>query len=324
MKLPPGVIEDGVLRIDWSGFGKIQHCWREAWHLLAHRREPDYRDEAMGFGSAVHEALDWRQRAMMAGTYEAARTLAEMETIIEAAYQGVELDDDEFRTEGRAKETCALYLKNFPDEPFDVLASEQAMERELGTAIMEVVPAHAGPVELRPIRVIWQGRVDGIWRDRRTMKRTIKDSKTMKECQLEREMAKYKMSGQMKMYCWMADCEDAVIDVIVNRKPLQRVTAASAPRTEFHRLAFHYDQAVIDECRRDILKILSDWLTACAHPTEPPPMNLTSCAWPRVCPYLACCENSQEEDRMRWLMSGNYRLNEWNPMADQTKTKEIS
>jgi hypothetical protein len=368
MTLPPGVIERGEFRIDNSGMAAITRCTRYGWHQLAHRRVLAGRDSARGFGSAIHAAADVRQKLFGSGPY-GPETLRAMDAEIERQYQGVELDADDHRTEGRAKEVVALYQAEHPEEPFDILASERSGERKLGIVRVPELGRLRGENcqhewgepdaywksqghSLRQclkcggirsdasrdiqydnrydeVTVLYQGRTDSIWRDRRHGRPAIKDLKTMCEGNIETEMLKYKLGPSLPGYCWLfsgaefGEIRDAVIDIVIVRKPLVKPTPKSLSRTEFHRLPFTFADSQIEEWKRDTLKLIEGWLTFCTHPTEPPPMNRNACVqFKRACPYASVCENVSETDRMRWLESPQFRNYGWDAMTGRDDSEE--
>ena len=321
-KLPPGVLEKGELRIDGSGFARIQQCWTMAWYELAHRRVLDYRDSARGFGTALHAARQVQRQGWGHGPYDKACQKA-MEKAIDSEFAGVELEEGEYRTAGRAKELIGLYLQRYPEENFDVVASELSAEKVLG----EVVWTHSVG-GARTCTVIWQGRTDEIARDRVSGKAVILDLKTAQEAYLDHEVNTYKMSVTLPMYCWLfsgerfgqfGEINDAVIDLAICRKPLQRPTAKSAPRNEFYRMTFTYSPARINEVKRNVLTVLGAWLTACGHHSEPPPMTGAPAEchrYKRPCAFLQVCEQATLKRRLAWLYgSAEFKDNEWNPMA---------
>lgn len=313
--LPSSVLAYNVLRLDWSAYSRILECWRKGWYHIVHKQIPAAQDEAKVFGKAIHAALDVRQKAG-SGPYSADVKLA-MEAAVDKEFLGVELQEDEFRTAGRAREVLGIYNEQYPVEPFKILASELSHERELGQ-----VRWHDGTQE-RSTLLVWQMRTDGIWQDLRNGRSTTKDTKTTKhDLTQEAVNIKWKASPQLKMYCWgFSDREfgvvrDAVVDLVIVRKPLVRPTAKSKPRNELHRLAFHFSEAEVDECKRNILALTGAWLTACAK--APPPLTGMPdgcCRFNRACGYWSVCENASEQDRLRWLYSGQFKRTNWNPMT---------
>lgn len=330
--LPESVESENILRIDWSGYSQIEACFRRAGHLLAWRRERDYDDEAQSFGKAIHAALDWRQRHFGSGPY-GPRCQREMEDVLKRHFDDVTLPEGEYRTLGRAKDVIGHYNATWPSEDFEIVASERAAERELGTAWFTTDDGQLGG-ERGAVKVIWQGKTDGIWRDREGRNHG-KDTKTSSRDEfadvegrgVSKGEAKYKMSGQFKGYCWLfsgdefGQVRDFILDQVIVRKPIMRRTAASAPENECKRHPFRFTDQQIDEWQRDTLAVISAWLTASARKDLPPPMMTTNCAWPTVCQFLACCENANEDDRIRWLLSGNYRDRTWDPMAKEDERR---
>jgi hypothetical protein len=331
------IIESGVLELDWTGYSGLMKCSRYGWHNLMLRRVLNYRDPALAFGSAIHAALDVRQRALMWGeaveqaTMEAALVpffrepcsaclgRGEFNDGLCVACQGnglgvlIELPDDEHRTLGRAKEVLGLYQQRWGnDEGFRVVESEQPCEQELG-----IVKWRFGGCNVRT-KLLWQGIIDGIWEDN-DGRLWVKDTKTMKYGSPIEQKAKYQMGGQLKMYCWLKGLTRAVVDVIVVRKPVAR-PRSDYPRNEFDRLPIEYEPNVIEDCRRDVLWNVGRWLESCSQLDSPPPMTgvaTNACLWPKACQYLSVCEQVNEEQRMDWLMGSSYTENTWKPMKQK-------
>lgn len=298
-------MSNNILRIDWTGYSGILKCKRYAWHREILRRISATRNPALGFGSAIHAGLSIFQQALMSGKQ---LNLDWLEKKVEDYFIGVNLEEGEHRTCGRAKEVLLSYMQNYKMDDFRVEANEMSGEKELGQV----------SVNGKIVEVIWQGRCDGIWRVGDLI--CVKDTKTTSYfSSLERERQKYSMSGQFKGYCWLfgdfqkfGPIRDAVVDLIVVRAPLIRPRKDSPPRTEFIRFNVHFEDCVIEQWQRETLREIRDWLVACENP--PPPMNTMSCTWPKPCEYLAVCENALEADRMAWLESGAYQDQTWSCM----------
>lgn len=334
MKLPPGVLEEGILRIDGSGLSLIRECWVKAWFALCWRRVPARRDEARGFGTAVHAALEGLRNKHGSGPYPA-EALELMEAIVDAEFAGVELSEDEYRTAGRCKEALGLYLKQYPMEDFDILASEVRKEKVLGN-VNWTHTVSSGSYTKR-CRVVWQGRADFICRDRRSGIVSPFDTKTTKDIYggMDRLLDEYRMSWTLPMYSWLfgdeddgtKDCgrfgriNDCIIDLMIVRKPLQKPSAKSAPRHEFHRLPFHYSDERIEEVKQDVLAYLGQWLTACGHHQQAPPMTGApeEChRFTHPCGFLKVCEQEGWKRRLHWLKeSPEFEENKWNPMEEK-------
>jgi hypothetical protein len=246
-----------------------------------------------------------------------------MEAALERSYRTFSLPPDDYRTLGRAKEAVGAYQATFPDEPFKILGSERAAEKPLGRVSYGLASTRCN--------IIWQGRTDGIWENPDTGERSVKDTKTAsrdefagdEDGEFSKGDAKYMMSGQFMGYCWLLSGAEfgqitgAVLDQVVVRRPVARVTSKTAPQNECKRRFFHYEPEQIDEWRRDTLANIAEWLTACASPELPPPMTRTNCAWPRVCGYFNSCVQKGEAARMERLAGPRFRDRTWNPLQDE-------
>jgi hypothetical protein len=195
IKLPPGVLEDGVLRIDWTGYSHVLNCWRDGWHSQAWRRVLAGWESSRGFGQAIHSAMHVRFDRFGSGAY-GPRCMGAMEEALKEAFTervkcpdcgGLDMPSGTFcrtclekgtverelqppegdhRTLGRAIEVMAEYDKLHPSESFEVLASELAGERELGMVEWELVaPAEEVDNLLRRFSraaTAREGRWDGV------------------------------------------------------------------------------------------------------------------------------------------------------------------
>ena len=339
--LPESVETSNELRIDWTTYQNIEACKRRAAIVASLKRELAVDPWDFVAGRAVHEALDVRQKAIMMGSK--AGLLGAMEHVLEAffkpqckACQGEGCGDckgmgslplvvpvDEYRTLGRLKDVVGVYDQTFPDEPFEILESEQAGERELGDVDYRVMRS------VETVKVWWQFKIDGVWRNPDTGELNVKDTKTSSRDEFadseggefSKGEAKYQMSGQFMGYCWSKSAPEqpvtgAVLDQIVIRKPVQRVTAKTPPQNEAKRRFFRWTPGQLNEWRSDVLANIGEWLTACAKANnEPPPMTRTNCAWPRVCPYFSSCVQPTENERMMKLAGTKYRERTWNPLT---------
>lgn len=318
MQLPPNLLSTGELRIDWSGFSRILECHRKAWHLLCHRRELDGYAAALTYGSAIHAGLDVWQQHLMTGSTDRSAILSAMEAAAATAFTGIEVPDGEWRTLGRAIETLGLYVDARWDEDrtFNIIESEKYHERTLGVI---------NPRGLRPIHVIWQGKIDGVWEDPRNGNRIIKDSKTSsKQFELHgpsggpgRDVVRYQQSGQFQGYCFLTSSTAAIVDIITGLPPLQRPTAKSPPRNSFDRQTFEWTADQLSAWQRRTLHQINQWLEAIALGDPTLLFHTNACAWPTVCPYYSACEQKTEEMRMRWLASGRFRDYTWNPAEEK-------
>jgi hypothetical protein len=330
--LPESVERSGELHIDWTAFQNIEACKRKAAIIASLRRELAVDSWDLVAGRAIHEALDVRQKALMRGERRSDVLLRLMEASLEGFLRDLTVPPDEYRTLGRLKEVVGVYQQTFEAEPFEIVESEQAREKELGVALWwdGLYVNMDGSVGCwRSCVVKWQGKLDGLWRNPDTSELSVKDTKTSSRDEFadseggefSKGEAKYQMSGQLMGYAWLCSTPErpvtgAVLDQVVIRKPVQRVTAKTPPQNEAKRRFFHWTSGQIEEWRRDTLANIGEWLTACAKADNaPPPMTKTNCAWPRVCPYFSSCVQPTESERMVKLAGPRYRDRTWNPMT---------
>lgn len=326
--MPASVELEGRLAIDNTGYQNIEVCARKAAIVLSFKREAVSEPWDLVAGRAVHEALDVRQQALMAGEKDSGRLQTLMEATLESFFDRLKtpLPPDEYRTLGRLKDVVGNYQQAFGVEPFEILASEQAVERELGS--VRWWDSLLG--EWCRCSVFWQGKLDGLWRNPDTGELCVKDTKTSsrdefaggEEGEWSKGEAKYQMSGQLQGYCWLLSMPErpvtgAVLDAVIIRKPVQRVTVKTPPQNECKRRFFSWTPAQIEEWRRDTLENISQWLTACAKPgQQPPPMIRSSCAWPQVCQFYCSCVQPTEAARMEKLAGARFRERTWDPMKE--------
>jgi len=320
--LPDSVLKDSTLRLDWTTFSNILECHRKGYHLAVCKRELDYEDSSRTFGKAVHAALDvWQQVLQLPSALASRSTVLRLiEDAVENEFEGVQRVEGDHRTPGRAKDVLGLYLKQYWDEDqsFDIVSSEESGEMPLGEIELD-----AGTWESkRTVQVLWQYRIDGTWRDRRSGKLYVKDTKTAKREFEEhgstggpgRDAVMYQMSGQLQGYCWVKNAAGAIVDHIAVLPDLLRATAKSKPRTQFSRKYFEWSAEQIEEWKRRTLAQVKQWLEALCRGDAAALMNQKSCAWPSVCQFYSVCEQRDEESRMRWLSSGRFKDRTWNPL----------
>lgn len=336
--LPASVLAEHKIWFDWTRFRGLLACQRRAWYENVAARVPAEDTTALNFGRALHEALDVRQKLLMAG--ETKGLVGAMEEALERAFIGeqtcparcngakscltcggagvvfrpIVVPEDDHRTLGRAKEVAGLYAQEHPTEDFEILASELAREKLLGSVRV------AGMAE--PVQVFWRGKTDGIWRRRDTGRLAVKDTKTMREGKSERLARKYRRSGQLMMYCWLfgdlyPGLSEGVVDAVIVRPPVVR--ASKLPRTELHRVVVSFMPEEIEECKRDALVTIGQWLDACAQGL--PPLNRESCDF---CGFWEVCDLANEQDRLEWLAGGRFRANTFDPLAEATAEAKIT
>jgi hypothetical protein len=349
--LPPLPIVDGVLSIDNSFCEAEQRCAVYAHNIYGHRRVSGFDDPAQHFGKAFHAAMEWRYKNCASKAPTKAEEL-EMEKVVEAAFidrkvgfdenglaiiseTPIHVSEDEYRNVGRCKEVVAAYNAEYRDEPFECVATEMGLERELGelggdfvwcascAAVNSVTyygSCHGcGGLDTHPIKVNYQGRIDGAVRY--TQKIMPRDFKTMKQIDRDREAAKWSMSGQMRGYCFLlsdpklgfGDVTSFWIDQVVVRPPTS-TARAKLPRNDFFRDQHSCTKESIAEWQRDTLLRVENWLRSCLSPSGPP-MSRSSCVWPKKCQFIDVCQLPTPEQRSAWLQSGAFKDNEFRPLA---------
>lgn len=313
--------EDGTFRCDFTKYRGIAKCATYGRWQSVEKRVPVGWVPALGFGAALHEGFDAIQGFMMRGqpvNMQAVEAAAESCFLVESLDGKVEpvvLPEGEWRTAGRAKDVLGLYHQRWHDdvERFEIEESEKAHERELGWAEYFVNTGEAGSDCSRSAQVFWRGVLDGIWRRRDTGKLGFKDSKHTSNGEFETEFEKHKRSGQFKGYSFLTGIREAIVDQIIVRKPVAKMTSATKPRTEFDRGFWTYTNEQIEEWRLDTLAVIGSWLTHLAGGRVP--QNDQACFRPAKCPYLEVCEQRTMKDRLAWLHGGSFKRNDWNPMA---------
>lgn len=316
--LPKSVREEGTFRCDATTLSGILKCMRYEAHRTSLSRVPSGWQRNLGFGGALHAALHVRQEAVRKGE---AVSLADMNAVIDQSFAGAVLHDEEWLHAGRCKEAVGLYCQQYPSEDFEIVASEVSAEKALGRVSYVATMPGEQPAQTRFCDVIWQGRADGIWQRGQCAVKDTKSTTQLGDPEMKRK--EFEMGHQLKMYDWLfsgrewGEIQENVVDLVVLRQPLVKVTAKSLPRTEFHRWPITFTNAQIEEAKRDALKVIGMWLTACAHHSEPPPMTGAplECTWGKGCCYREVCEQRTERDRMAWLDSGAFKENLFDPMT---------
>jgi len=302
------VYENDTLTLSPSSFGTIQECFQKGLWNVGFRRVPDYSNFDQQFGRILHGSLDIRQRGFDKDPKE---LLSEIENYIEAEYAKFDLPDEEYRHSGRAKELAGLYAQHYADDNtrFETVGSEVREVRELGKVVL-----WRGTLDEREVTIRVQGIADGIWRDRDTGNLCVKDTKTSKSDRTEHKFYEYKMSVQFKLYCWLFSevyrqkIRDVVVDLIVCRKPLSRVTPKSLPREVFERFNLTYSDLEIERQCDDVLNVSRDFLENCLKEDHAAMTGAPrSCVWPTRCPYYDVCDNDKDEDKLKWLGTQSFK-----------------
>ena len=302
------VLEDDTLTLSSSSYGSILDCYQKGLWNIGFRRVSTYASHDMSFGSILHRALDVRQQMLDKPRDEA---LVAMESTIDEAYSGINVPDDEYRHSGRAKTVAGLYVDHYADDNkmFETVASEQDEMRTLGKVVL-----FKGKTEEREVEIKFRGIADGIWKDLETGAHCVKDTKTSKSDRVSAKQDEYKMSHQFKGYCWLFGevygerIRDVVVDLVVCRKPLLKMTPKSLPRDEFHRFVLSYTDNEIERFKSDVLGTAKHFLESSLYEDHAPMTGAPrGCVWPSRCPYYDVCDNDKDEDKLRWLGTAEFK-----------------
>ena len=142
----------------------------------------------------------------------------------------------------------------------------------------------------------------------------MNDTKTSKSDRISAKFDEYKMSVQFKLYCWLFSkfygkpIRDVVVDLIVCRKPLSRITPKSLPREVFERFTMTYtDQQIQRQCD-DVLSVSKSFLENCLREDHAAMTGAPrACVWPSKCPYYDVCDNEKDEDKLKWLGTMSFK-----------------
>lgn len=305
LPLPPLPLLDGTtLQISDSTLSQMKACPQMAAFKLLWKRQRGGNVMSLDAGKAIHSALQARSE-----TREAVFTpalLSDAKAAITAAYTGIVVPDDDYRTESRLHAVMDAYREAWPSDPWTVLATELPFAVPLG-CICIVSPkrissdAHTyHDYDQSYVHVIYRGLIDLLveW-DGQTF---VVDRKTSAEWS-EMTLTQYRMSAQFRGYAWVVQelhrlglvrelppvVHGAAVDAIVIRKP-STSTRVTKSREEFHRRRFFYGQDTIAEWRVNTLGIIKSWLQQYADGRFT--MNEKTCAnhYGRTCQYLPVCE----------------------------------
>lgn len=108
-----------------------------------HGLAPKDRAEALSFGSVIHECLE---------AWHGDNELSKVKTIIDSAYPGRDVDDNEKRNWHYASAMMEAYTRRYPDEKLNTIALERQFEGP-------IINPHSG---YRSHALTLAGKVDGI------------------------------------------------------------------------------------------------------------------------------------------------------------------
>lgn len=297
------------LGLDGSALEEFMRCPRAFLFKHFYKRVKANEKSDLTFGRYCHRALEFGRE--------------HVDRVLEECYSTGPLPEDDFRTLARAKELMHAYYEGYiwgtpgtaghyehpgyKEENWRVLSTEKDFSRPLASYV------NPGPYSLE---VRWEGvkdRVveasDGLW---------VVDAKTCKEFNQETYWRAYGGAHTAMLgYCWDAFHEYGrlpqgyIIDVLCCRKPLQRPTAASAPRNQFERRAFRLKEGDLERWERNTLAVIRN-LLACVESGYYSQHDRKgfNCAW---CEYADICAQPDDRSALNLLGSGEFRDYTWTP-----------
>lgn len=270
-----------VLHCTWGQDYDI--CPQKFWLRYGVQVEGTGPKVALNYGGAVHEALRLRYSHQ---ELSLVAVIALQNQALEKWFDDNPQPTDEWRNCGRAQNLMWAYNIEYPVHDWEVLAVEEEFEVEVGevelaeeTSVPTTVPIYlAGRKDLV---VAWH---DGLW---------VVDHKTSTEWgkgDSNSAMDEGRMSFQFRGYAWAERAQQRLQKVavqvgneqvqespqryvfpilgtvgnyLISRKPFATERGASkstAPRNEFHQVAYPFDAATLDEWRVECLAMAADIL----------------------------------------------------------------
>ena len=150
--------------------------------------------------------------------------------------------------------------------------------------------------------------IDTLWRRRDNRLNVVKDTKTTKMANIVRKENEYRMSVALKLYCWMMGCNEAVVDLIVLKKPLKRPKPDSPNPTELYRFPLQWTDEQLSQTVIDFRDTIEAWLGSIYRRlNNDAPMTGAprQCSWPSPCPYLDVCNLPENHQRLDWILNSS-------------------
>jgi hypothetical protein len=304
------LLDDDTLVISPSGLEVIKTCLRMYQWKYLYRREKVGAFAARDGGKAFDTALNERYTKLGSAPVLVNSPIeTEMNNLIDAGFEGLDLPFEEYRTATYYKELLREYNKTFQREPFNVLGVQVPIAVELGEIPCGVALWQAGIIkEPRPIKVILKGILDllveqdgGIY---------VFDTKTMNQWS-NAKLTEWENASQPKAYAWGVQklarenpslglpdtVRGFILNAVVLRKPSDSARV-KLPRIEFHRPTFHYIPERLEEWRKDALAWIGIMLDCVAK--DHYPQNEKHCAmhYGKPCSYLDVCMAPKSQREM--------------------------
>lgn len=343
--LPSFLTEDApgryTLTFSSSGADTFNLCsYKYMWGYVAGIEGATAR-AGQNYGSGLHLPLSCYYKALREGRTMDEALKEECKAIIQQHFlenpqpETTARGKVEFRNAARAIQAFEAYLARWGSEDFEVLGVEEPFEVELGRFEAQGPPYNfqlgSDPVivtvifrGIRDLRVRWH---DQLW---------VMDHKTSTEWS-DLSVDEGKASFQFMGYAWVEKqiCEGyhpypsiksaltlpiggVIGNYIVSRAPYaegRKPTPRDLPRDYFHREAYPYDEAQLNEWHSDAMEIAREIFSRWQ--SENWKRNRTACAhWGR-CEFYRLCWETAPEYREAAALGADYRPRTPSPFEEE-------
>lgn len=321
-------VESGVfaLQTDNSSLEVMLTCPRKYLYQVVFGRQTGPA-APLTYGSAIHEALDIWYSTPDRKAHDEALWIKMCQGAAEAWDNNY--PPTEWRTLDRAIDTLSKYREQYPSEPFNVLAAEQAFSVPLGELDLgntglpftwsQLVEPSSWPqedigdlkVNINKLLVFWTGKIDLVTEENNRL--WIWDHKTSSVLG-QSYFDQFELAQQTLGYTWAGNqIEDQPIfgfglNVIVSRKPTRTGTG-----NEFHRRKFIYPKERVDEFPHNTMRIMETLVSYLIKDDFPKHSSWCVSKYMQKCPYFDVCA-AASQDRGTILFSDNYVDNTWSPL----------
>lgn len=303
MNLP---LIDDALFIDNSSLERFTTCPRSAQYYIEKKREGIEEREGLGFGKRIHQILE--ARYMLHPNVLDPETGNAMRSTAERVFADWVPGDGSFRTLSTAMGFIDAYNATYPVEAFHTLDLPNGRK---GVEVPFAIPLCSLDVEGHPIKVIWTGRIDLIYK--REERVYIMDHKTT-SMMGPTYFKEFELSSQVFGYVWAVQkllgvtIDGFCVNALAFRKPTKTGKAL-----ELLRHIVPIDQSLVAEWEHDTQTIIGDLVN-----------NAVRNDWPKhtkwcvgkygVCEYAAIC-GLPTNQRDVLLQSNMFRDVTWSPLS---------
>ena len=323
MKLPELPLIDGCFLIDNSTLETLTTCPRALQYSKLNRRIAAGAKPSLTFGSALHNALEYRYKTAGNGILNDDQKAAQMQVIADYFAENPAAEDD-YRNANWAIELVKKYNAIYPTEPFNVLVDDKGQTLcELSFALPLFNYTHNGTT----IPVIYMGRIDlpvqwdgGIW---------ILDHKTTSVLGPTYFEAAT-MSAQFLGYLWAFQtltkkaCQGFIINALRVKQPPAKPKDGldSWWRESFQRQRYHVTEAQITEWKANTIALVKEFFWHYENAYFP--MKTSWCVGKYgKCQYFDIC-SLPEGNRDTMLTSTLYQDNTWSPLNKNKTTNNTT